>query len=1094
MKLFLTQYFLINIFYSFGQNLFTQVPSSESNINFENLILETKNFNILNYEYIYNGGGVAIGDINNDGLSDIFFTGNMVHNALYLNKGNLKFRNIGGVLNSSNDAGFNTGATMVDINNDGWLDIYICKSALQNPAHRVHQLFINNRNLTFTESAAEYGLADSSFSTQAYFFDMDNDNDIDLFLVNHPYKMGEAKKVNLTYNDKNELGFFIPEERQYVSNRYYENQNGKFVDRTISAGLGTYAFGLSAVISDFNLDGYPDIYTANDYTMPDALFINNKDGTFSDKFDNFFTHCSYNSMGTDYADLDNDGFDDLFGVDMLPENNLRQKQFRQLMSYDQYDKLIRYGLKSQLVKNVLQWNQKGKGFSDIAAFAGVANSDWSWAPLIVDFDNNGFKDIYVTNGYFRDFTDQDIVKYKLDSMRKNIAKSATGDNINSLMSIFSTVRIPNYFYANYGHMKFTTNPPGTGLDVPSLSNGAAYADLDNDGDLEIIVNNINEPAFLFKNNSSENKLGNFIRFKLQSIKGDAKLYGTRIEVRTPDSNLQFITYYPTKGFMSCHEKMIHFGIGTNMKARVILHLKDGQKHELKNLEINKLHLINIDNLVSNMKESNPLEPILFANITDKINLKIEIKENEYIDYKQEPLLPHKFSNQGPCIAVGDINGDKLDDFFIGGAKDQLAQIYIQNSSGFFTKMSRNSFELDRRFEDANAAFLDFDKDGDQDLIVLSGGNEYVNDVSQYPVRLYINDGIGNFSKASKEIFPIVFSSSKALAIKDYNRDGYVDVFIGGRIVPGHYGKIPESYLLNNINGTYVLDSVMNFLNSGLITDATWIDADENGWEDLLIVGEWMPPSVFLNQNGTLNKSSVALVDNFGWWTSVHISDLNRDGKKDIIFGNYGLNSRYVGTKAEPLNMVVNDFDRNGTVEAILSFMEKGKRYPFPIRDNLLDQIPILKKRFNRYDKYSSATINDIFDEEQSKGARVYKADYFYSCMAINQGKGSFDIKKLPKEAQIFPVNAINTCDIDNDGDMDILLSGNDYGIEIESGRLDAGRGLVLENKVNTFYPKYNTGYTTLGDVKTVKPIIIAGKQAWLVGKNNSFLEILYLMK
>ena len=949
--------------------------------------------------------------------------------------------------------------------------------------------------MTFTDRAKEYGLDDASFSTQAYFHDMDNDGDLDLFILNHPGKIGEAKKIVLTYNEQNALTAMTPSEREFVSNRFYENINGKFKDITKKAGLESYAFGLSAIVSDFNDDGFPDIYTANDYTQPDALFINNQNNTFTEKSDSYFDHFSYNSMGSDFADLDNDGFNDLIVVDMLPEENFRQKQFRQMMSYDQYAKLVKYGFKSQFVKNVLQWNQKGNGFSDVSYVTNTTYTDWSWAPMIADFDNNGHKDIYITNGYYRDFTDQDLMKYKGDSILSSIARTKTKEELYTLLSAYPTVKIPNYFFANLGNLSFQPNPPSTGLEIPSWSNGGAYADLDNDGDLEIVVNNINQNAFLFKNNAVEYKLGNFIRFELKSSKGEASAYGVKVEVKTSDSNSQFFTYYPTKGFMSCHEKFIHFGLGNSLKVDAIIYLKNGVKHEIKNLTANRTHQVNLDQITQNYIPKTSVNSTYFLDITKKLGINHWMKENEFIDYKLEPLLPHKFSRQGPALAVADINGDGREDFFIGGAAGEIGKLYTQDENGNFSERTSLVFQEHRKYEDVAAEFFDFDQDKDMDLLVVTGGNEFPSNSKMYPARLYQNNGKGEFILAPYSVFPEVYLSSKAIAISDYDHNGFPDLFIGSHIVPGHYGKNSQSYILRNEKGVFKLDTSIRFDNSGFFTDAKWIDYDEDGWEDLFIVGEWMPPIIYFNRGGILDKEFKVMFDNFGWWTSIHVADLDQDGKQDMILGNYGINSRYNGTKNAPNTLLVNDFDKNGSTDAIISYTQKGKSYPIPIRDNVLDQIPILKKRFNRYEKYSRATTQDLFDSTELKGSKLFKLNHMYSLVAMNKGKGSFRIQKLPKEAQLFPLNACNSSDIDGDGDLDLLLSGNDYNIEIESGRLDAGKGVVFENRgEGNFIPIYNSGYITLGDVKIVKPIQINRQKAYLVGKNNDYIQILLELK
>lgn len=1083
--------FIVCLSYSRSQTLFSLIPSSKSKIDFHNRVQENYYNNVLTYDYFYNGSGVAIGDVNNDGLSDIFFAGNMTPCKLYLNQGNLQFKDTSNSLGMNMLYGQFTGVAMVDINNDGWLDIYLCKSAGYDPYSRRHQFLVNNHGNGFSEMAYTYRLDDTSYSSQAYFYDFDKDNDLDVFLLNHPESVGQAKKVTLTYNAQKELVVNIPNSKNETINRYYENQSGYFVDKTIQVGLQSYAFGLSAVIADFNSDGYGDIYMANDFNMPDFLYINNGNGTFSEKSDSFFAHYSFTSMGSDYADLDNDGYDDLIVVDMLSENNFRQKQFNQLMGYDQYDKLVKYGMKSQFVKNVVQWNQKGKGFSDIAYPLGLAHTDWSWAPLIADFDNNGHKDIYITNGYVRDINDQDFIKFHYDSVYKRLFHEPSDSEVYKMLSIIPSVKIPNYYFANQGKMNFQKNPNNSGLDMPSWSNGAAYGDLDNDGDLDIVVNNLNQEAFLFRNNSRENNSTNYIRFQLTSKYGESKTYGTRIEVATEDSMRQYMTYYPNRGYLSCHEPFIHFGIGNNKKVDIVIRRIDGRSFRIPHLKINQKHTIDIDKLENEIAiTNNSNNTATIRDISSEIGVNLAHKENDFIDFKQEPLLPRRLSMQGPAIAVGDINGDGFDDFFLGGARGFEASIYTQFQNGSFQKIEQPVFLEDKKYEDVSALFLDADRDGDMDLLVVSGGNEDILTSSSHLLRLYLNRGQGNFYRADTQFFPNISISAKALAACDYNHDGYVDIFVGGRVMPGHYGRSVENYLLKNSSKGFQIGEKINLSDYGWATDATWVDMDGDGWEDLIIVGDWMPPMIWYNHRGSLSDTPTLLSSKRGWWTSVKAEDLNQDGKIDLILGNFGLNSRYQVSENNPITMYVSDYDHNGSTDILLGHYENGKHYPIPIRDLLLDQIPMLKKKFNRYIKYSNAEIKDILSSEQIAQSNKYFINDMRSYIAYNQGGQNVQMQPLPLEAQYFPIYGIHSYDIDRDGNNELLLSGNEYGVEIESGRIDAGRGCVLRRQDNQYQPIYHTGYETLGDVKSVHRITIRGEAAWIVGKNNDKIQIL----
>ncbi|MEP7263301.1 MAG: VCBS repeat-containing protein, partial [Bacteroidota bacterium] len=1023
---------LILIFTSSGntnaQSLFTKIPSGESGLHFVNYLFESHDFNPFNYEYLYNGGGVAAGDINNDGLTDLFFTSSIQPNKLFLNEGNLKFKDISATAGIEDDIGFHTGVCMIDINNDGLLDLYICKSASANPEERRNALFINNGDLTFTDKAKEYGLDDASYHTQAYFNDMDLDGDIDLFLLNHPRKMNQANNIKVSYNKQGILAAEEDTQRTYVSYRYYENINGHFVDKTIQAGLGSYAFGLSAVIDDFNNDGYPDIYTCNDYYKPDYLFINNKNGTYTNKIYDYFSHTSNNSMGSDYADINNDGYPDLLVLDMLPESLIRQKKLKGPINYDTFNKRVQFGFGYQYLKNVLQLNNGNGSYSDISYIAGVAFTEWSWAPLIADFDNDGLKDIYVTNGYYRDATDMDFSVFRGDSIRKALFLSHSDKEAMTLLSDIPSVKVQNYLLHNNGNLTFDNITAKTGMNEPSWSNGAVYADLDNDGDLDLVVNNLNDEAFLYRNNCVEKNAGNYIRFRFEGPEKNKGGFFAAVEISTPDGKKkQYQRYYPTRGYLSSHETFLHFGTGTSEVSNVKVTWPDKKVQELTSLKSNSVYTLKYaDAKLPDTLKKEIIPPAVFTDITARTKLKYKQTESNYLDFKLEPLIPHTFSKMGPCISVADINGDKLDDVYIGGSKDVEGITYIQNNNGTFLLLKQPAFTADKIFEDTGSEFFDADNDGDADLIVSSGGNENPENKDLYITRLYINNGKGIFSRSKN--FPKVQTSGKAIATCDFDKDGYTDVFIGGRVVPGHYGLLPSSFLLKNNSGVFtdITSATPSLSDIGMVTSATWCDTDNDGWKELVIAGEWMPVTIYKNNSGKLDVKPEVIYGTYGWWNVIEHADLDGDGDQDLIGGNVGLNTRYRGDETYPLTMVASDFDKNGSTDCVISMYENGVSYPVVLRDNLLDQMNFLKKKYLRYADYCNQTVNDIFSPEQLNAALKFKANNMLSSVFINDGKGSFKNQPLTTRAQLSPINAVISEDVDKDGLSDLLLAGNDY--------------------------------------------------------------------
>lgn len=1091
--LFIFSILIITCLYVPAQNkLFTLLPADSTGVNFSNLIYDSKQLNVINYEYYYNGSGVAIGDVNNDGLADLFFTSNVYENKLYLNQGNFKFKDISAAAGIGGLGAYHTGVVMVDINNDGWMDIYVCQSVLLDPKKRKNVLYVNNKNGTFTDRATEYGIADEGYSMQAAFNDMDGDGDLDLLVLNHPYNLDFAKTINLAYNAKHELYAVKDSATKYESDRYYENVNGKFVDRTKAAGLETRSFGLSAILQDFNGDGKPDIYQANDYLEPDYLFINKGNNKFVNEYDTYFKHGSYSSMGSDYADINNDGNSDLITVDMLPEVNQRQKQLRRGNNYDEFEKVVKYGYGYQYVKNVLQLNNGNGSYSDISYFTGMAFSDWSWAVMINDFDNDGLKDVYIINGSMRDITDMDYSKFAIDSLRKELIKAKSDADVLKVLAVIPSVKVQKYYFKNYGGLSFKKESKEVGMNQNAWSYGAAYGDLDNDGDVDVVVCNNNDFAFIYRNNTSEEKLKNSIRIQLQGSPKNINGIGTKIETACLDGLKTMCVYNPMKGYLSSHDKTVIVGINKNTEANVVITWPDGKKQEIKNLPTGSLNIVKYSDAVTPPLAIPTTAKLLFKNITKAVKLDFTYNENEYIDFKLEPLLPHRFSQAGPCLAVADFNGDKLEDFFVGGAKGYSGKIFFQQNEGTFLSSPQTGFDADKMLEDGAAAAFDYDKDGDMDLLITCGGNEYPNQPEKYPVRIYLNDGKGIFKRIIS-FTDNYFTSSNAIAIDDYNKDGIADIFIAGRVVPGHYGLRPTSFLLSSSNNSLKDIAGSALQKIGMVSTAVWADINGDGWKDLLLAGEWMPITYFINEKGKLSDNPIIIPETYGWWNRLAIADVNNDGLLDIVAGNLGLNTRYLGTKDKPASMVVSDFDGNGSTDCVISVYVKDKSYPIAIRDYLLDQMPYLRKKYLRYKAYSTATLQDIFTEAQLNVAEKFIANNMNSTVFINTGNGNFKGIALPAEAQLFPVNGIQITDINSDNIPDLLLAGNDYSTEVETGRNDAGIGLALIGKGDGSFVSLlvtQSGFYTPGNVKCMEKIMMGSRPAYLVGKNGDKLELL----
>ena len=1024
--------------------LFTLLSPGETGIYFENKLTEGLNANVLMYEYLYNGGGVAAADFNGDDLIDLYFTSNMGDNSFYINQGDLKFQEVSAVSKVGGRKGpWKTGITAVDINGDNRLDLYLCYSGALPPEKRSNQLFINKGNdenniPIFEEQAEAYGLASPAFSNQAHFFDYDRDGDLDALLLNHNPKslpvLNEVSTAELLKQDDPLQGI-----------RLLQQTNGKFEDITVKAGISGSAltYGLGLCISDLNNDGWMDFYVSNDYTIPDYLYINNKNGSFSDELQNSLGHISHFSMGNNIADINNDGLQDIFTLDMLPEDNERQKLLLAPDNYEKFDLNLRSGFHYQYMRNMLQLNNGNGTFSEIGQLAGISNTDWSWSALLADYDNDGWKDLYITNGYFRDYTNLDFINY-MDDYIQSKGRLSREDVLEIIKKMPST-DLTNYLYMNEGGQRFTDETTTNGLDLPSNSNGAAYADLDNDGDLDLIVNNINKPAFVFRNETQNNDHG-YLQIKLQGEDLNTQGIGAEIAIYsgTSTQNLEQVT---TKGYLSTVSPILHFGLG---KASAIdsLHItwNNGKQQTIEKLDANQRIILDEKDAAENFSPSGMASPLLLEIPSPIAFEDATIPDN---DFKRQSLLISQFSHTGPCMVKGDLNADGLTDIFIGGGKGQSAEIYIQNTGGSFDKINTAFLEADKDAIDTDAVIFDANNDGYTDILVISGG--YHDLAPNDPLlsnRIYFGDNQGNFTKNATAL-PLLFTSNSCSIVNDVNGDGYLDLFVGSRMVPGRYPETPPSHLLINDGQGNFTDQIATLAPElqylGMITDASWVDVNNDKIKDLIVVGEWMAISVFENRDGKLTNATNSYFDKSikGWWNTLKVEDINRDGRPDIIAGNMGTNTQFSASEAEPAEMYYADFDNNGAIDPIFCYYIQGKSYPYLTRDELLGQLASLRSSFTSYKTYSQATIEDILTAEQLKSASKLSADHMETTLFLNTEGGKFEFEPLPIQAQYGPVYEIAVSDFNADGNIDMLLFGNNDYFKLRLGKYDANYGTLL---------------------------------------------------